>query len=587
MITMRLVSLAQLTIFGLSAAKCYEPLLAFPPPEYDVEHPILRTAFDHLRALLTIAVDAPEHDRNSFSVEITSSKRSLWSHHHTARERNASRPDIPTVNGDALYRIASVTKAFTVLGIFQQHVVGNLSLDDPVDKFFEGLRAEQKGNIPWKDITLRSLASQLSGIPREFAISDSFRAPPDSPGGGLSMGLPPLSPEDPDLPDCREYAPHDEADTACTGEDLIKSITTREPLFAPNQQSSYSNLAFELLGLVISNVTNKTYEAYIQDAIFEQLDMSKSTFRTPPDNAGVIPSGQAYWDLDEGVQAPTGGIFTSSSDLSKFMRYVLTHFNAITTSTNWIQPASMSRGMQAYYGMPWEIFYTDRILLNTKRVVRLITKSGDMPGYSSVVITLPEYDLGITILVAGPPGLREKIQELVSTGVVRAAEQLAILQLQERYAGTFISPDPSLNSSVVLTVDHRGLIMKKFISNSTDVPAKVLPGMLGPDRAKTAIYQLVPTLLYQDEKKQEGERWRFVFVEERTDGEHEIFDDMCWEMVDLMLYGGLPFNEVILYRGPNGRVDDLHLTAFRANLTRIIHNVEPGTHADQQDSMEL
>lgn len=156
--------------FAFAAAKCYEPSLVHPLPDYDANHPILKTAFVHLDALLTIAIKSPEYANTSFSVDVTSSERSLWSYHHTARERNASRPDIPHVNGEALYRIASITKSFTVLALLQQHAAGNLSLDDPVDKYIAELQGKQKGSIPWKDITLRSLASQLSGIPRECTI---------------------------------------------------------------------------------------------------------------------------------------------------------------------------------------------------------------------------------------------------------------------------------------------------------------------------------------------------------------------------------------------------------------------------------
>lgn len=152
---------------GLVAATCYESSYAHPAPEYDRDHPILKDALTHLHDVLTIALGDPKYNSTSISVEVTSSKESLWEFHHTARARNASRPDIPHVNGSALYRIASITKAFTVLGLLQQHAAGNLSLDDSVEKYLPELKGPQNGTLPWKDITLRSLSSQLSGIPRE------------------------------------------------------------------------------------------------------------------------------------------------------------------------------------------------------------------------------------------------------------------------------------------------------------------------------------------------------------------------------------------------------------------------------------
>jgi CubicO group peptidase (beta-lactamase class C family) len=164
---MNFCTLSLLFWSGLVSATCYEPSQAHPPPEFDLDDIRLKNAFASIRTALDLAVAGSEFDSTSFSVEVTSSKESLWSHHHTARERNASRPDIPEVNGDANYRIASITKAFTVLGILQQHAAGNLSLDDTVDNYIQELKEDQDGSIPWKDITLRSLASQLSGIPRE------------------------------------------------------------------------------------------------------------------------------------------------------------------------------------------------------------------------------------------------------------------------------------------------------------------------------------------------------------------------------------------------------------------------------------
>ena len=151
-------------------AKCYEPTIAHPLPEYDANDALLKHAFAEINTAVISAASAPEFSATSFSVEITSSKETLWSKHHTANERNASRPDVPEVDGDALFRIASITKTFTVLGVLYQEKAGNLSLDDPVDNYIKELKEPQNGTLPWKDITLRSLASQLSGIPRECAI---------------------------------------------------------------------------------------------------------------------------------------------------------------------------------------------------------------------------------------------------------------------------------------------------------------------------------------------------------------------------------------------------------------------------------
>ena len=40
-------------------------------------------------------------------------------------------------------------------------------MDDTIDKYIPELKKKQEGTIPWGSITLRTLASQLSGIPND------------------------------------------------------------------------------------------------------------------------------------------------------------------------------------------------------------------------------------------------------------------------------------------------------------------------------------------------------------------------------------------------------------------------------------
>lgn len=175
---MRVNSLLTLApVLSLANAACYHTSPAFPLPEFDPSDPILRAAFARINSAASILVAAPEFDGHSYSIEVTSSNQSLWSAHHTAREKNKDGRGVDEVDGDTLYRIASITKTFTVLGLLYEAAAGNLSLDDTVDIYLGDLSGKKGGQIPWKDITLRSLASQLSGIPRECkpALHDAQR----------------------------------------------------------------------------------------------------------------------------------------------------------------------------------------------------------------------------------------------------------------------------------------------------------------------------------------------------------------------------------------------------------------------------
>lgn len=563
---------------------CYEPSQAFPPPQLTRRSQELKKTFAAVETSLQRLADEPSSATVSFSVELTTLAQTLWSFHHTAAERNPGRLGAPAINGSVAYRIASITKVFTVLGIIQQHAKGCLSLEDTVDQYIPELAHRQEGSIPWKDITLRSLASQLSGIPNDWAQEDLLDGVRDP----VRWGLPPASKES--LPSCE--VSHE---IPCTREDLLNDITKRAPLFPPNAQSTYSNLAFELLGLVLENVTGQSYEDYIATSILHPLNMTGTSFQPPPDSDAALPPGEHWWGVDEGVQNPTGGLYSTSHDLSVFLRHVLTHYNGLTPSLNWLQPFSWAMGIHSFYGMPWEIFRSSSILPHTQRPVTFVTKAGGLPGYTSNIIIMPEYGLGLTILVASDlsraGNTLDVIREQVTVSIVRAAESVGQSDLQHAYAGSYSSSSSSsssfssqtqLNSSITFSQSHsRGLYVTHWVSNSTNVlewPFFSTPGQYGIN-----IYaQVVPTLLYADEERRQGEIWRIVLVAERPSKNSTVdyWDDFCITHVDNLRYAGIPLNEIVFWRNGSGqgndRVTAVELTAFRVTLERTEdHQADP------------
>jgi hypothetical protein len=341
-------------------------------------------------------------------------------------------------------------------------------------------------------------------------------------------------------------------------------------------------MGYDLLGLAMARAANQSYESYVEEAMFKPLNMSNSRFSTPPDEIGVIPLMPHYWGVDMGIQNPTGGIYSSTNDLSKFLRYILTHYNDITHAVNWMHPVSPSRGLHSSYGMPWEIFQTDRILEESRRTVRFATKSGGMPAYTSIILIIPDYDLGISILVAGKSELLQKLQEIVTVGIVRAAEKLAIEQLRKQYTGTYLSSTPGLNTTVTLVADERGLVVTEFISNGSDYFQSPLMKAMAPEHWYA---QMVPTLL--NEETREGETWRMLIAEERNE-ERLVWEDFCMENVDGPLNAAtIPYNKVMFWnrQGEGGAFTKLELPAFRVNLTRV--QGESWNKRKQQGRLEL
>lgn len=530
---------------------CFDPSPAFPVPEWKHGTDRLRPALESIDHQLKALISREECDNASFSVEITSQTSTLWSSYHTARKRDSLRPGAPVVDGQSIYRIASISKVFTVLGLLYQQAAGNLSLDDPVTRYIHELTAPDAGEIPWHDITLRSMASQLSGLPRDFGLADVLSTLYDP----TLLGLPPRSNES--LPQCIDPA------QTCTREELLSWMKRQKPLFAPNMKSSYSNVAFSMLGLVLENATGMDYSRYIETSILGPLEMDFASLETPDDEHAVLPLGSSWWDIDEGVNRPTGGVYASSSDMSKFSRYILTHYNSITTGVNWFQPASYS-SYGSNFGMPFEMYQTEELLPKTRWPVTFVTKAGSLPGYFSNIAMMPEYGLSLSILVAGHSQLVGRILARVTSTMLRAAEEAVWEDMAREYDGVYTTPaDDKLDSRMALKANSStGLTITEFISNSTDVLHGVLPLLEGIDTSKPWHAQLVPTLLFKDEEKQRGEIWRVLSVQHRDGNGTESWGDFCIGNWDTGSYAGVPINEVVFWEDRR-----MELPAWGVNLT--------------------
>ena len=584
------ISLTLVLLFLLtspcSSATCDSPTPAFPPPNFDRHGLSLQSTTDRVSNAIKSLGERDEYNKTSFSLEVTSQTRTLISIHHTAKVRSSLRRGAKEISNITAYRIASMTKPFTVLAILQQHQAGNLSLDDPVSKYVSALNLPQKGSIPWKHITLRSLATQQSGIPRDLAQGDVII----DPDRAAKLGLPPIngSPFDLGLPSCDGLVNYT---AACTPIDLLSWAMTLQPLFAPNQKSSYGNINFELLGLVITNVSRVPYEEYITTRILQPLGMAGSRFTMPPDEVAAVPADvEYYWPFYMGVQNPTGGLYSSSSDMSTWLRHVLSTYNARPLAAgNWFAPTSFSASIDTFYGMPWEIFRarTNEVVKECKstRPLTFITKSGGLPGYTSIVIMIPEYAIGITILVAGNGKALEDIREVVVNEMVRFAEEAAMAELRARYVGTY--EDETSNSSITLAQsDKHGLTVTRWISNGVDTLLGFSENYEQFGGGRQWLMHVLPTLLYTDEKAQQGEKWRLYPQTTASEPAQEgktspggvdsvsVWDNFCVSDWDIIAYAGKPVTEIVFHGNENGeaphhvRSGSVQLSGFRSTLYR-------------------
>jgi len=139
-----------------------------------------------------------------------------------------------------------------------------------------------------------------------------------------------------------------------------------------------------------------------------------------------------------------------------------------------MKPHSWTSGTHSAYGMPWEMLRTTK-LTPDGRGIDIITKEGALTQYHTIIILIPEFGLGITILVAGKYEALSALRESVIAMLIPAAEKLIRDEVRKVHSGLYAASDnwlesPNLNWSLNIEVDELGpgLLVKNWISNGTD-----------------------------------------------------------------------------------------------------------------------
>ncbi|KAF4464344.1 hypothetical protein FALBO_8820 [Fusarium albosuccineum] len=483
----------------------------------------------------------------SFSVELTSSEKTFFAFHQTAPLLNTT--GVEKVNGETIYRVASITKVLTTLALLLQE---GLNLDDPASKYVPELQEIRR----YKAITLKMLASQLSGIHREGYTFDLATLNPLQ--DLHALGFPDV-PLDPSTPFC------DTLDSPlCTRAQFFQDLENHAFVWQPGQRAAYSNPGFILLSFALENITNMKYEEIISQQIIKPLGLSSATsFKLQNISNSVIPvdGGFEWMTLPIGHNDASAGLYATPNDLARFLRGILRHELMSGPKTDiWLKPAVFTSSPYSAVGMPWEIF---RVTLQTAdRPIDVYTKSGNLPSYAAYVVLIPEYNVGITINAAGPDSYiaSRTLLEVAVEKAVQGLENLARTQARVKYAGRYTT---SNDSTLVLDVDQGpGLKIQEWTNNGKSI-LKAWKELRGGDAAgvDARIYPVG-----------DNDRWRVAFEAIPARGKKGPFKDACetWFSVDQFRYQGLPVDEIIFDIG-NGKVEGLSIPGLRQSLERAVH----------------
>jgi CubicO group peptidase (beta-lactamase class C family) len=303
------------------------------------------------------------------------------------------RETLATATEESVFRIASMTKSFTALAILKLRDERKLSLEDSVAKWIPEFA---KMPLPTRDtapLVIRELLSHSAGFPEDNPWGDQQLA--DSERDLTRM--------------------------------LLRGIAFSTP---PDTQYEYSNLAFALLGRIVTKASGMPYEQYLQRKILGKLGMRSSTLEfssVPPEKRAkgyrFQPDGTYAEEapLPQGSFGSMGGLLTNAADLGRWVAFQLSAWPA----RDEIETGPVRRSSVREMNHLWRPSNLtarrgpDGKLLATAtgygyglrigsdcRFEHISEHGGGLPGFGSYMLWLPDYGVGLfamaNLTYAGP-----------------------------------------------------------------------------------------------------------------------------------------------------------------------------------------
>lgn len=275
---------------------------------------------------------------------------------------------------ETIYSIASVTKSLTATAILQLANDGKLNLDDPVQKYLPWF-SYQDNDIS-KLVTIKHLLTHSTGVNRFQADGSIFS---------------------------------NEKENRNSLENSVRALNTVELSGKPGEKGQYCNTCYNVLGLIIEQVSGMDYYNYMHKFIFEPLRLEHSFYGHELKNFSNLDVAKEYswifgFKTDRLLnyktfgksQDPEGGIYSNAKDLALYVQAMLGKSKVEILPPNLLQESfkgivpSEEEGWKYTFGG-----FTAGKLANEN----VLYKGGDGIGSGSGILFLPEKDLGIVLII--------------------------------------------------------------------------------------------------------------------------------------------------------------------------------------------
>ena len=520
-------------------------------------------------------------------------------YHHTALATLNGTVGAKSVDADTIYRIASISKLITTYA--GMIVLNENDWNIPLSEIFSGFkevvektapRFDAVQNIQWDKITIGDVAAQIGGIPRlGIPVSADFLLTALSNPSVLdTWGLP--SPNYTEAitqyPCARDLVSGSLAN--CSVQEYAQGIASNPPRYSPAASPLYSDSGFFLLAGALSKLTGISMDDLYHKSIFEPLDLKNTLSKPPTDPAviarTVIPKTLAVELLDVPITTPSGGIYSTINDLAKIGTSILNSTLLPTDKTNrWMKPVSFTGDLRYAVGRPWEIY---RYVHQDSGVVTVIyTKLGDSGDYCGLLVLVPDFDLGFTILGASSLGVHTQAVQLITDFLIDSIMPALVTQAQREaatnLAGTYTPKDKNLNTTLTLSVPTSpksppGLVISEWISNGTDIRNRLTTTLVDliphvPVRAANPnMVRLVPTI--QDVANSGQIAFQAETVNPTGPVTGHLFSRMYdvgdWAgTIDQLTYQAIPIDEFVFHVDKKtGKANAVTPSAYHVKLER-------------------
>ena len=285
------------------------------------------------------------------------------------------------VTASSLFHLASISKTFVATAVMQLVEQGKLELEAPLVTYLpDFILADER----YQQITVQQMLSHTSGMPD---TDDYGWDRPEYDDGAL--------------------------------ERYMHSLANEKLLSDSGEKFAYSNIAFEVLGLLIARTSGQSFEEYVKQHILQPLDMHSSTFLKTevPSEHGTTPHillpltvvSQEY--PYNRAHAPSSTLHSSTAELCNWALMNLKRGEF--RGQHILQAKSFDKLWHPYQktepdyptefvGLSW--------FIDTYRGHRTIHHNGADVGFQTSMILLPDQSLAVIALANTLPAPVSKVK---------------------------------------------------------------------------------------------------------------------------------------------------------------------------------